>query len=232
MLGKSHECMFMNYHGDPFADTSAVSKYLGDLFEREISIRVGTNRLRHAIVTYFKSIDESNDVTVRESLATLMKHTVRYQREVYDDTTHDSKTRKARNVIRETLTTNVFGEKDDLVQSATGGDDNPSEASDGELELLPNVGDICALLDSASSSKNICFFLGKIARFSNERQDVHLMHLERVDDSGNLYRIKPGSVWKESVNSLVFPVDIVYNHTAEGYELRTSPEEIYKCVHK
>ena len=55
-------------------------------------MRAGTTALRHAVLTYFNSLDESNDQRLRESLATLMKHTVKYQKTVYDDRSHEERT--------------------------------------------------------------------------------------------------------------------------------------------
>lgn len=228
LLGKIHNNFFVNCHGEPFPDSGAISKYLGDLFEREVAIRASTNMLRHSIVTYFKSIDESNDVNVRESLASLMKHSVRYQESVYNDMTHDEKTKKGRNLLRKKLALNVFGEEDEILELS---DDNNSDASDSEeFGLKPNVGDICALLDPISTPTNIHFFLCKVARYTDDREEAHLMHLEPVEDSENLYKLKPGRVWTESTRTLIFPIDIVYNSSENAYELRTSREDIYKCV--
>ena len=110
LQGQSNDHFFMNSHGIPFQSSSAVSKYLGDLFEREVSTWAGTNKLRHSIVTYFQSIDESKDVSVWESLPAMMKHSVRYQKTVYNDTTQDERTRKGRDLLRNKLTAGVFGD--------------------------------------------------------------------------------------------------------------------------
>ena len=57
---KLHAYFFLNYLGEPFKDSSSLCKYLGDLFGREVSIRVSTNALTHSIVIYFDSgnVDE------------------------------------------------------------------------------------------------------------------------------------------------------------------------------
>lgn len=76
--------------------------YILEIYLNERS-QLSTTSLRHAIVTYFQSLEESKDVQIRESLATLMKHSTRYQQQVYDDTTQQQKTKKARDVLRNKL---------------------------------------------------------------------------------------------------------------------------------
>ena len=85
LSGNSHDYFFVSYKGAAFASSSSFSKYIGDLFEREVAVRAGTTALRHAVLTYFNSLDEFNDQRLRKGLATLMKHTVKYQKTGYDD---------------------------------------------------------------------------------------------------------------------------------------------------
>ena len=228
MHGKLHDSFFLNCNGEPFASSSAVSTYLGNLFEREVSMRVGTNKLRHAIVTYFQSLSESNDIGTRESLAALMKHSIRYQTQVYDDTTQDEKTKKGRDLLRKTVTAGLAEDSETVME-----DDSAEESlSEGDVfEIRPKVNDICALLDPCSTAKNIDFFLAKVARFTPDESEAYLIHLDFVENSNNLYKVKPGKVWKESTSALVYPIDIVYNHSENAYQLRTSAEDIYQAVH-
>lgn len=230
MLGKSHDFFFLNAYGEPFRSSSSIAKYIGDIFEREVSIRASTTALRHAIVTYFSSIDESKDSNVRKSLAVLMRHSIRYQELVYNDQTFDEKTKAGRNLLRDKIAANVFGAREEFTgendESANGCSDD-----DDFVELKPDSGDIVALLDGASTEDNVTFFLAKVARLNEDRSEAHLLHLDKIDGADNLYRLRPGKVWTESVGALIFPVDVVYDSSEKGYELRTSAEDIYKCVH-
>ena len=175
-----------------------------------------------------QSIDESKDVSVRESLAALMKHSVRYQKTVYNDTTQDERTRKGRDLLRNKLTAGVFGDvKDDSPHSAS------SEGSSGdedEFEIRPQINDICVLLDPASTADNIHFFIAKVARYTPGGKEAFLIYLEPVENSENLCKVKPSKVWREARISLVYPIDIVYNRSESAYELRTSAPDIYKSV--
>ena len=110
-LNCSGEPFNLNCSGEPFKDSSSLCKYLGDLFGREVSIRVSTNALRHSIVTYFNTLEDSKDVKMRKSLATLMKHSVKYQQHTYDDTTLQTKMEPVRQLFRTKLAPDIFGEK-------------------------------------------------------------------------------------------------------------------------
>ena len=232
MLGRSHDFFFLNTYGEGFSSSSAIAKYIGGIFFKEISIKVSTNALRHALVTHFCSnIDDFGDSNIRRSLASLMKHSMRYQELVYNDQSHDEKTRASRHILRTQVAPNIFGEEDftDSKGDATVVED---DLGDGFNKLLPQIGDIVALLDGVSTKDSIHFFLAKIARYNKTRSEAHLSQLELVDNSDNMYVLKPNSVWVESVNALIFPIDILYNSSKHAYELRTSPEQIFKCVHK
>ena len=47
---------------------------------KEIGARASTNKKRHPIVTYFMLLPEAHIIKLRESLATLLKHIVRHQK--------------------------------------------------------------------------------------------------------------------------------------------------------
>ena len=231
LLGKGHDFFFCNRHGNAFDSSSAIANYLGNIFEREVSIRASTTALRHSIVTYFNSLEESKDTSIRKSLALLMKHSVRYQESVYNDQSNDEKVKPARLVIRKKIAQDVFGNVSD-VDSENSNSSNDENSGDDEFELKPKAGDIVALLDPVSTKENIEFFLAKIARYSQEcRQEVHLIHLERLNDEEPFYRLKPGRAWTESIKSVIFPVDCVWSKTNEAYELRTLPKDIFDAVY-
>ena len=173
---------------NPFTDSSSLCKYLGDLFGREVSIRVSTNVLRHSIVTYFKTLQDSEDLKIRESLARLMKHSLKYQHDTYDDTTAQQKTQPARELLRTKLAVDIFGQADVVISDE---DEGGPALGDGELVLRPHVGDICALLDPAATADNICFFLAKVARYTSDQLEAHLVHLAPIDGSETMFRASP-----------------------------------------
>ena len=130
LLGKDHDFFFYNRHGNAFDSSSAIAKYLGDIFEREVSIRASTTALRHSIVTYFNSLEESKDTSIRKSLALLMKHSVRYQESVYNDQSNDEKVKPARLVIRKKSAQDVFRDVSDVDSK------NSNSSNDEILEMM------------------------------------------------------------------------------------------------
>jgi hypothetical protein len=84
LCGKSHSFMFMTATGLAFT-SSSFTLYLGDLFEREVHVRAGTTRLRHALVMHVLSLPEAESLQLRESLAVLMRHSLKYKQMTYCD---------------------------------------------------------------------------------------------------------------------------------------------------
>ncbi|CAB3982069.1 Hypothetical predicted protein [Paramuricea clavata] len=133
-----------------------------------------------------------------------MKHSTRYQQQVYDDTTQQQKTKKARDVLNNKLAPDIFGEADIIVSEDR---ESVLAVSDGdEFELRPAIGDICVLLDGASTADDVAFFIANVARLAS------------------------GKVWKERIESLFYPIDIAYNYSERAYELRTGAKDICNAV--
>ena len=78
LCGKSHPYIFMTTTGLPFS-SSSFTAYLSSLFQREVNIRAGTTKLRHALVTHVLSLPEAESLRLRESLAELMRHSLKHQ---------------------------------------------------------------------------------------------------------------------------------------------------------
>ena len=114
-------------------------------------------------------MDDAKDSSIRKSLALLMKHSVRYQESVYNEQRKDEKVRPARPKIRNKIAQDVFGNVSDVEgeNSNTFVSENSDDSYD--FELKPKLGDIVALLVSASSEENVEFFLAIIARHSENR---------------------------------------------------------------
>ena len=114
-----------------------------------------------------------------------MKHSTRYQQQVYDDTIQQQKTKKARDVLCNKLAPDIFGEADIVVSEDR---ESALAVSDGdEFELRPAIGDICALLDGASTADGVTFFIAKVARFTSDGCEAHLVDLAKVEGSDALY---------------------------------------------
>ena len=158
----------------------------------------------HSIITYFNSLDDAKDSSIRKSLALLMKHSVRYQE------SNDKKVCPARLMIRNKIAQDVFSNVSDVGGENLNNSVGENLDDSDDFELKPRPGNIVALLDPVSSEEIIEFFLAKIARYSESRNEVHLIHLECLKDE-QFYCLKPECVWTESTKSVIFPIDCVWN---------------------
>ena len=232
LLGHDHRYFFCNKTGDAFLGNGSLSKYLGDLFERECAIRASTTKMRHAIVTHFMNLPDSENIKLRESLASLMKHSVRHQQNTYNDQRRQSRVEMGRKFMRNAiLDFDPSDTEEGDVEAIKSCSEQLSENVTDDTDLLPLIGQHCALLDPASTGpKNAFIFLAKVVRYTPDRKRVCLQELEKVSGSENLYRIKLSSTWWENVECLCFPIDIVFVASENAYHLRTTPEQIYRDI--
>ena len=100
--GKSHAFMFMTATGLAFS-SSSFTTYLCALFEREVKIRAGTTKLRHALVTHVLSLPEAESLRLRESLAELMRHSLKHQQRTYCDISRQDRTLLSRDLLNRSV---------------------------------------------------------------------------------------------------------------------------------
>lgn len=223
LQGLTHDFLLVNHSGQPF-NVPSFNKYTGTLFENYCNVRLSVNDLRHSLVTYFLSLPESNESQLTESMAAVMKHTVRTQRRHYDDRSSNVKKAPALAFLARKATDVIFdGEeyKDQCSKKAEADDD-------GFSDPLPCIGDFVALVASNSTTSSPQILLAKILRYSSNKKDVLLGHLEEVTD--NLYKFVAGKSYYESSSSLIFPIDIVYKQIDRLYELRSDKLDLHKDV--
>lgn len=88
-----HDFLFVTRHGTPFT-ANYFSDFLSTLLFRHTGQRVATNILRSSFVTHFYSSDEAQDPVLRESVATVLRHSVDQALRVYDRRSSASKKHK------------------------------------------------------------------------------------------------------------------------------------------
>ena len=76
LMGNAHDFFFQAKNKAPFS-TDSYSQYISALFEKHFSGRVTTNDLRKYVVDYLLLLPESGDLALHESIASLMKHSLR-----------------------------------------------------------------------------------------------------------------------------------------------------------
>ena len=234
LSGRCKELRTLRLHDNsqsehPFLATGSLSNYLGNMFEREVDIRASTNKMRHAIVTHFMNMPESQNIKLRESVASLLKHSVRHQQQTYNDQHRHEKTVMGRSFMHKTISDlDPFeGEENEMANARA----YARQDEEKDEELLPQIGEICALLDPASTSDDDAYiFVAKVLRYTPDKKRVCLQEMQEVPDSEHLYRVKTSSMWWENVQCLTYAVDVVYNNSEKAYELRTNPAEIYNYI--
>ena len=94
LRGKSHKYSFTS---------SFFSNYLAGLFKREVNVRAGMNKMRHAMVTFVMSLPESESLKLRESLASLMRHSLKHQQQTYCDISWQDQTSLSRDLLNKSV---------------------------------------------------------------------------------------------------------------------------------
>lgn len=106
---------------------------------------------------------------------------------------------------------------------------NSTASLDRDGDLIPENGDIVALVQDGSTRAAPKILLGKVLRVNCREQEVLLAHLEERGDSN--YRLRVGqSTWMESIQALVYPVDVIFNNAEGTYSLRSSLLDIHQSV--
>lgn len=93
-----HRFVFVTRHGEPFTH-SYFSEFISSLLFRHTGQKVATNLLRSSFVTHFYNTSESSDPVMRESIASLMRHSVAEARKTYDRRTSTQKKRKGLDLL-------------------------------------------------------------------------------------------------------------------------------------
>ena len=220
LCGKEHDYFFVNQRGDAFSQAS-YGNYVGALFERYFDRRLTTTDIRKAVVNYFLTLPQSGDYSLRESFATLMKHSVRTQKRYYDERPLAQKKSKALDFLG-SVASRGLGEGPVEVVS--------DEDEDLNIEFLPAPGEFVALVASNSTKSHPEVLVAKVLRLSEDKKTAYLAEFSELEPGQ--YRLKAGKSYKEAVDALIYPIDIVYSHSNGVYELRTSKSEIHQQVYR
>ena len=227
--GNEHDYVFFGKQGKPFTAPS-LCVYMASVFKREIGVHATTTKLRHALVTHVMSLPESESLRLRESLATLMRHSLKYQQVTYCDRSRAEKTSLSRNLLNKSIEEATFsaGGAGNVVSGGEGG----GCASNGQRERRKlGVGDLCAVLDKISTcEEDAAFFLGRIVRFSDDEDEVLLMEFRKISEDEPFYKAAVDQSWWEPVDAVISPLDIVFDPARRAYELRSSAADIYRAV--
>ena len=218
--GKDHNFFFVNARGDPFTQNS-YNSYISAMFEKYFSLKLTTVDLRKAVVSHFLSLPESGDASLRESFATLMKHSVRTQRRFYDERPLADKKSRALDFLSSMVSRNLEEDEVQIIED---------EDSEGNIEISPLPGDFVALVAADSTHSSPKCFLTKLLRLSEDRKTAFLAEFSDIE--AGKFKLNAGKCYKEALSAVIYPVDVVYLHSNGLYELRTSKLDIHNQVYK
>jgi hypothetical protein len=226
LCGKSHSFMFMTATGLAFT-SSSFTLYLGDLFEREVHVRAGTTRLRHALVTHVLSLPEAESLRLRESLAVLMRHSLKHQQTTYCDISRQDRTFLSLDLVNKSVAEATSSKKPRVESCAESS--CPRKGVESQHSQIC-VGDMVGLVDSVSTcAEDAVVFVGRVVKI--RANEVLLMEFRKVEGRETFYRAVVDSSWWENLNSIIYPIDIVYDSREQAYELRSTVAEIYDAVY-
>ena len=218
--GKEHDFFFVNGRGDAFTQNS-YSIYVSEIFEKYFSLKLTTVDIRKAVVNHFLSLPQSGDLALRESFATLMKHSVRTQKRFYDERPLAAKKSRALDMLSNMAARSLGEDEVQIIED---------EDSDGNIEFVPLQGEFVALVAANSSRSNPEVFLAKILRLSEDHKTAFLAEFSEIE--AGKFKLNAGKSYKEALEALIYPVDVVYLHSDGLYELRTPKIDLHNQVYK
>jgi hypothetical protein len=217
--------------GAPFSCSSEWNKVLQSAFKKHSAAKIACNALRSSYVTHVmeESGESKRNEEEMDELATSMRHSRREQKQTYDRRKSSAKIfRAVEQSAKETAA---------ALGLSTGGSSSSSSSSsraggvDVVEEYYPETGDIVALVEGDSRESDPRILLGKVLRVYRKEEEVLLAHLQA--SGKGTYRLTVGrDAWKESINSLVHPVDVVFDSKSGVYKLRTPVIDIHREVMK
>jgi hypothetical protein len=86
------------------------------------------------------------------------------------------------------------------------------------------------LVDSVSTcAEDAVVFVGRVVKI--RANEVLLMAFRKVEGRETFYRAVVDSSWWENLDSIIYPIDIVYDSREQAYELHSTVAEIYDAVY-
>lgn len=213
--GNDHDFFFVAPRGNRFSHAS-YNYYISGLFEKYLSRRLTTVDLRKIVVNYFLSLPESGDYSLRESFATLMKHSIRAQQKYYDERPLTQKKERALDLLTSVASRSLDEDEPEIVSD---------EDQEGYLDCLPVPGDFVALVAANSTEKVPEVFVAKLLRLSEDKKTAYLADF--AEEEPGRFKSKAGKSYRENTSSLIFPIDIVFSHSDGLYELRTPKIDLH-----
>lgn len=239
----------------PYFADSGWSQYITSIFREKTGMNITVNMLRSSFVTYFYSSDASSNVSLRESMASGMRHSVAQAKATYDRRTAFEKKRKAVDFCGQSTSKFLKGENYRFSASNSSDDDSDSNSDDRVMKnsdkqhsdiqkgpankvydanqpftVPPEMGDFVAVPFKQDGDGQAQFWLGKVLRKIDDNTML-LAWMQQEEDDESCYKMKIGAAWEENIMSMVFPIDVIPDKAKPScYKLNTPPEDILKAL--
>lgn len=178
-----------------------------------------TNDLSKWEGNYFLSLPESGDLALHESIASVIKHSLRTQRRHYDERPMSEKKIRAISFLGD-MTSRAICE--DEVHAVS------DEDNDSFEEVLLSNGELVGFVAADSTISIPSMFVNKVLRYSEDHKTVFLANFQEVEPCK--FKLNAGNSYRESAKSIVCSADIAYLYASGVYELRTPKTDINEQV--
>ena len=179
--------------------------------------------MRHSLVEHLRSLPESSDPKLAESLARICKHNLRTQINIYDGRTEPERISQALRYLNWSAGNFILDEAP--------GTSADLATDEEERDDLPSPGEMCALVPSDASFDDPTVLLAKVLKYTADGKNARLAWLKELDLRPNHFEFQVGTDdWQEKSSALIYPVDVTYHRSDGIYELRTPKERIYALV--
>ena len=228
--------LLQNHAGLPYDGADCWTKAIQSIFLQHKNVSISTNALRASYVTHLLSGDESAQVPehVLTQAARAMRHSRHEQLRTYDKRTSSDKVARAVNHTATQAATALFGPPvllNDGPSTSTGHQTSSSKKRDVSS---PAVGDVVGMAEDSSTDEDPVVLLGKVVRVYPDTREFLLAWLKPIRNkrAAPTFKLSVGKdTWVESFDSLVFPLDVVYDEGSAKYTLRTPFRDIHDHVY-
>lgn len=255
--GHQHQFVFMTLSGQEFS-SPVFANYLGGLLQRLTGQRVTANLLRSSFVTNLYSSDEGANQALRESAASVMRHSTQMAAAVYDRRNPCAKKKLAQKFLSKKRSADDKNEEKVTVKSNSEqissssiaeGDGDQGDSSNHDNDN--NKNDEAAAPEKHVPRKRPCiafasgdavvipwrdgkgegFYFCRVVRVdtAGEEPTLIVMELRLIDYRQNLFKPMLQNIWKISASEC-FHCIYEFNAANGTYHLQSTQNEIMKLI--
>jgi hypothetical protein len=176
---------------------SAWSSMMCNIFKEKTGMNISINCLRSSFITYFYDSDDSANLTLRESIAHGMRHSIVEAQKTYDKRTRQEKKRKGvdwcgNNTMKYLGEDFVPAPPTKVIKKRPTKDQSYNDSE--PHSHIPSINDVVAV-SFKNDADEPTFWLGKCLRVNTENNTLLLGWFQEIES--NRYKMKIGASWEE-----------------------------------